>query len=144
MLLCLLAVAALVAALVPGARAPTAPDDGSSTSVPLDGRWSFALDPGGAPCTILVPGGGRDAATGPAGVKTDDNVDRSGYEIYGPNISHSFVVDKAVSRLQYNHGATVARFRDTLICLWNGNTCPKEGHGSQFIEASHSTDNGAH
>ena len=86
------------------------------------------------------------ASKGPgpaAGVKTDDNV-RSGYEIYSPNISHSFVVDKAVSRLQYNHGATVARFRDTLIALWNGNTYAKEGHGSQFIEASQSTDNGAH
>ena len=73
-----------VAALAPGAHAPAAPDDGSSTSVPLDGRWSFALGPGGAPSTILVPGG-RDAATGRV---IGPSWQAQGHGPAGPDVKH--------------------------------------------------------
>jgi hypothetical protein len=41
----------------------------------------------------------------------------SGYEVYLPNVTHSWVVNKATSTLQYNHDSSVVRFKNQWITV---------------------------
>ncbi len=62
------------------------------------------------------------------------------YEVYQPRIERVTVVDGDRDELNYNHGSSVAWFKDRWFCLWNANTVRCEGKPGQRIYMSTSRD----
>ena len=65
---------------------------------------------------------------------------RDSYEVYKPRVEIHTVVDGDVDELNYNHGSTIAWFRDRWFCLWNANRVRNEGKPGQLIHVSTSRD----
>ena len=60
------------------------------------------------------------------------DTDWRSYEVYEPVVERCFIVNPAEQKLKYNHVSSIAWFKGTWFCVWNGNTIPAEGKPGQL------------